>query len=210
MLTVYTIPPSLYCAKLRILLRVKGLEWREVPPPGGYGSAEYKQVVPSGNLPALDEDGFLLADSEAIAEYIEERFPEPPMLPAGVQARARMRERGRFHDTRLEPAVRRLFPHIAPERRNAATVRHAATEIEARLAQFARMLGDDLPFGLGDCGWPITLTWIEALSPAMEFTVRIPDEVAAYRARLKQVPAVAAELADYRPTLAAFLGSEAA
>ena len=48
MLKVYAIPVSLYCAKLRIVLRHKGLAWEEVPPPGGYGSEDYKQVVPSG------------------------------------------------------------------------------------------------------------------------------------------------------------------
>lgn len=205
---IYAIPPSLYCAKLRIVLRAKGLAWREEMPPGGYGSAEYKRVVPSGNLPALVEDGFLLADGEAIAEYLEERFPEPALMPADLRARARMRERGRFHDTRLEPAVRRLFPHIAPAGRDAAVVRHAVAEIEARLAQFARMVTDDLSFGLGDCGWPITLLWIELLGPKMGFAVVLPAEVAAYRDRLADVPWVAAELAAYRPAVEAYLASE--
>ncbi|MFC4669676.1 glutathione S-transferase family protein [Seohaeicola nanhaiensis] len=205
---IYAIPPSLYCAKLRIVLRAKGLAWREEPPPGGYGSAEYKRVVPSGNLPALVEDGFLLADGEAIAEYLEERFPEPALMPVDLRERARMRERGRFHDTRLEPAVRRLFPHIEREGRDAGVVRQAVVEIEARLGQFARMVGDDLPFGLGDCGWPITLLWIELLGPVMGFSVTLPAEVAAYRDRLADVPWVAAELAAYRPAVEAFLASE--
>lgn len=207
MLTVYAIPASLYCAKLRILLRAKGLEWREVPPPGGYGSAEYKREVPSGNLPALEEDGFLIADGEAIAEYLEERYPEPSLMPPDPRGRARMRERGRFHDTRLEPAVRRLFPHIRRDGRDPAVVNRAVVEIGERLEQFARMVADDLPFGLGDCGWPITLTWIELLGPAMDFSVELPSEVAAYRDRLARVPAVAAELADYRPVVATWLAS---
>ena len=53
MLKLYSIPMSLYCAKTRVLLRHKGLEFEEMPPPGGYGSDEYKTYVPSGNLPAL-------------------------------------------------------------------------------------------------------------------------------------------------------------
>ena len=68
MLTVFTVPVSLYCAKLRIVLRHKKLEWREELPPGGYGSDAYKQIVPSGNLPALRDGDLLIADSEAIAE----------------------------------------------------------------------------------------------------------------------------------------------
>ncbi len=68
MLTVYTVPISLYCAKLRIVLRHKQLEWNEQTPPGGYGSNEYKTIVVSGNLPALVDGSLLIADSEAIAE----------------------------------------------------------------------------------------------------------------------------------------------
>ena len=109
MLKIYSVPISLYCAKLRIVLRNKELEWEELPPPGGYGSDEYKKIVPSGNLPALIDGQLLIADSEAIAEYLEEMHPSPAMLPAEPDLRAKTREIGRFHDTRLEPELRKLF-----------------------------------------------------------------------------------------------------
>lgn len=209
MLRIYAIPVSLYCAKLRILLRHKRLAWEEIPPPGGYGSDEYKTHVPSGNLPALMDGHMVLADSEAIAEYLEERHPNPAMLPVGAAARAKARERGRFHDTRLEPAVRALFPHL-PGREpmpEGAPARHSA-EITARLGQLAEMLGDGAgtDLTLGDCGLPVTFAWIEALTPALGLKIGWPDAITAYRARLDQHLAVADELADYRPKLAAFLG----
>ena len=81
MLAIYSVPISLYCAKLRIVLRHKKLEWNEQAPPGGYGSDEYKTVVASGNLPALVDGSLVIADSEAIAEYLEEKYPVPAMLP---------------------------------------------------------------------------------------------------------------------------------
>ncbi len=206
MLTLYAIPPSLYCAKVRIVLRAKGLDWRELPPPGGYGSAEYRRLVPSGNLPALLHDGLLLADSEAIAEYLEERFPDPPMLPAGLAERARIRERGRFHDTRLEPELRKLFPHIAPAARDAGVVAAQAGALQARLDQLGRLLEhDDLPFGLGDCGLPVTLAWLDALGPVLGLSLALPAPVLAWRARVEAEPPVAAELASYRPLLDAWL-----
>ncbi|MEO1115842.1 MAG: glutathione S-transferase N-terminal domain-containing protein, partial [Pseudomonadota bacterium] len=98
MMKLYAIPVSLYCAKLRIVLRHKNLTWEEVTPPGGYGSETYKDLVPGGSLPALDHDGHLLSDSEAIAEYLNELQPEPDMLPGDILERARLRERSRFHD----------------------------------------------------------------------------------------------------------------
>ena len=210
MLSVYAIPVSLYCAKLRITLRHKGLEWEEIPPPGGYGSDEYKTVVPSGNLPALRDGDLLLCDSEAIAEYLEERFPDPPMLNGDAADRARQRDRGRYHDTRLEPAVRALFAYLpgrtpAPE----AFLSAGVAAINARLKQLEQLLamapGAGETMSLGDCGFPITLTWLDEMAPRMGFTVEIPDGVLAYRRRIQVHPAIVAELADYRPLLSVFL-----
>ncbi|MDP3523260.1 MAG: glutathione S-transferase family protein [Hoeflea sp.] len=203
MLTIYAIPPSLYCAKLRIVLRHKRLEWRELPPPGGYGSADYKQIVPSGNLPAMVDGDLLLADGEAIAEYLEERHPQPPLMPEDPTARAKMRERGRFHDTRLEPALRALFGSIEPHNRDTdLNVRQSAL-LSEKLGQLARMLeaGPELCFGLGDCGYPISFAWMDALTPPLSLAITWPDTVVAYRARLEAEPAVAEELAAYRPIL---------
>ena len=206
MLTVYAVPVSLYCAKLRILLRHKGLDWREVPPPGGYGSDEYKRIVPSGNLPALDHDGLVVGDSEAIAEYLEEAFPDPAMLPCKTGERAKVRELSRFHDTRLEPEVRRLFPHIRPQARDAETVAAQAEAISARLAQLAHLVE---PHGrvnagrltLADCGFPVTFLWIDLLDEPLGLSIRWPEAVLAFRNRLAGFDAVRAETEAYRPLL---------
>ena len=211
MLTLYAIPPSLYCAKLRIVLRHKNLAWREIPPPGGYGSAAYKEVVPSGNLPALIDGDLLIADGEAIAEYLEERHPEPPLLPRDPASRAKMRERSRFHDTRLEPALRALFGAIEPDRRDAALNARQSAILSEKLGQLAQMLeaGPDLAFGLGDCGYPISFTWIDALTPPLSLVVEWPGPVAAYRARIEAEPAVAAELAASGPILRGWVDTTA-
>ena len=210
---IYTIPVSLYSAKLRILLRHKELRWEEMPPPGGYGSDEYKEVVPSGNLPALLDGDLLLADSEAIAEYLNEKHAARPMLPAGLADRAKARELSRFHDTRLEPALRALFGHLPPAAPDPALSQAQSTAISDRLAQLARMLQPrarltDLT--LGDCGYPVTFAWIDALTPIMGLEVTMPGRVQEYRAWLTSQKAVAEELADYLPKLNAWLDGERA
>ncbi len=215
MLTVYAIPVSLYCAKLRILLRHKGLVWRELAPPGGYGSDEYKQIVPSGNLPALDDDGLLIADSEAIAEYLNEKFSDPPMLPGSIDDRAKAREFSRFHDTRLEPELRKLFAHIGPGARDRQVATKQSLAINDRLVQLGRLL-EDAPehpagdLGLGDCGYPITFTWIELLKPVLGLTIDWPAEVTVYHDLLGKIPAVHDELASYRQDLEAWLAARLA
>lgn len=207
MLTLYAVPVSLYCAKLRIVLRAKGLQWAELPPVGGYGSAEWRGQVPSGNLPVLVHDGLSIADSEAAAEYLNERFADPPLLPAGLADRARMRERGRFHDTRLEPELRRLFPQIRKQGRDGGVVAAQAAALQDRLDQLGRMLagGPALAFGLGDCGLAVTALWLDALEPILRLGLTLPAAVQDWRARTWAEAAVAAELASYRPVLTGWL-----
>lgn len=210
MLELYAIPVSLYCAKTRILLRHKGLKWTEIPPPGGYGSDEYKTVVPSGNLPALRTGDLLIGDSEAIAEYLEETHPHPAALPGDPVARARVRDRSRFHDTRLEPSLRALFPYL-PGRTQPPQGRlsQGSAELSARLAQLANLLSHDPDAGktltLAECGFPITFAWMDTMQTRMSLEISWPDAVLSYRERLAALPPVAAELADYVPKLIEFL-----
>ena len=210
MLKIYAIPVSLYCAKLRILLRNKQLRWQELPPPGGYGSDEYKRIIPSGNLPALADGSLTLGDSEAIAEYLNEKYPEPPMLPADINERAKVRELSRFHDTRLEPELRKLFSYIDPANRDLTKIKDQEKAISLRLGQLAKMLDYEIFHTgdgptLADCGLPISLAWLEQLMPIFNMTFDWPEPVSSYSRRISQYPAIAAELADYRPKLIQYL-----
>ncbi len=213
MLTIYAIPLSLYCAKLRILLRYKQLVWRELSPPGGYGSSEYETIVPSGNLPALLDDDLLIADSEAIAEYLNEKHPHPPMLPTELVLRAKTREMSRFHDTRLEPELRKLFPFIDEAKHNESIINSQSLAIQNKLQQLANILSSDQPrcgdmLTLGDCGYAVTFTWLDMLTPVLELNIEKPEAVIEYHERLSHYPAIFEELEAYRPQLAAWLKTE--
>lgn len=216
MLTLYSVPVSLYCAKVRIALRHKGLTWQEEPPAGGYGSAEYKRLVPSGNLPALDHDGLVIGDSETINEYLQDRWPDPPMLPDTAAARARTRDLSRFHDTRLEPELRGLFGQITPALRNPETIAARAAGLSARLAQGAQLLAEreatdpDWTLSLGDCGYPVTAKWIEAIDDLLGVGVIWPDGMRDYLARLDAIPAVREELEQYSPVIPEWLAMKMA
>ena len=199
MLTLYSIPESLYSAKLRIVLRVKGVPFDEVLPPGGYGTDEYKTVVPAGTVPAIVHDGFVLADSEAIAEYVNEVWPDPQLLPADPRDRARARERSRFHDTRLEPEIRSLFGHVAPTGRNKEFVSQKAELISARLAQLGQMVSQfDGELTLGDCGFPASFVWLDQFFPALGADIKWPEAVVSYRQMLMGNADVKAEINAYQ------------
>ncbi|WP_306143787.1 glutathione S-transferase family protein [Roseibium sp. MMSF_3412] len=208
MMKLYAIPVSLYCAKLRIVLRHKNLTWEEVPPPGGYGSETYKDLVPGGSLPALEHDGQLLSDSEAIAEYLNELRPEPDMLPGDSLERARIRERSRFHDTRLEPALRALFPMIGGER-DAEAVAGKWSTLSERLTQMETLLPETTRcLTLADCGLPVTCLWIGELTTHFRKDPILSRRMQAYLESLNAHGAVSTELLQYTPRLKTWMASK--
>ena len=105
---------SVYTAKLRIALHTKGLAFVEREPEGGYRSAAWRERQPTGTIPALEVDGVLLAESEAVVEYLEDAHPTPRLLPGTPLQRAQARFLARYHDLHLEPRVRALFPLVRP------------------------------------------------------------------------------------------------
>lgn len=153
---------SSYSAKVRIALCVKNVAFEEREPPGGYRSPAYRAIVPMGTLPAIQIGDWVLSESEAINEYLDECFPLPPMLPADPRERAQVRFLSRFHDLHLEPLVRSLFAHADPSRRDAEHVSRQRLEIERRIGQLAAwsrprpwLLTPQV--SLADCGPLVTL-----------------------------------------------------
>lgn len=209
MLTIYSVPVAVYCAKLRIILATKNIPFEELPPPGGYGSDEYRALVPSGNLPAMIHDGFMLADSEAIAEYLNEAFPRIPMLPDDLHERAKAREKSRLHDTRLEPAVRALYPYVDYKTRDDEAVARLGGEITKHLNSLSLFLKTDpLPkdqLWLCDGGFAVTFAWIKAFEKSIGLSVNWPQAVRDYDARLRQFDIVSDELSAYKSAMDAYL-----
>ena len=201
---LYATPLSSYSAKVRIVLIAKAVAFEEREPAGGYRSAAYREIVPLGTLPAIDDEGFVLSESEAINEYLEERFPEPPLLPRTLAARARARFLSRFHDLYLEAPVRGLFPHISPLRRDPVAVAARVAELRQRVAQLAGM-ADPAPFlagehlSLADCGYAVTLPLAAMLLAALGDTLVLPALLERWQAVLGRHPAVERALGGWRP-----------
>ena len=209
MLTIYSVPVAAYCAKIRIMLDHKSIPFEQLPPPGGYGSDEYRAIVPSGNLPAMIHDGFMLSDSEAIAEYLEEAFPNVPMLPDTPKLRAKAREFSRSHDTRLEPAVRAIYPYVDYKTRDLEGVRNGGALISKQLSSLGLLLSqnplDTDTLWLCDCGFAVTFAWIRAFEVAIDLPITWPPIVVDYEKRLQSFRVVSAELKDYVPAMDAYL-----
>jgi len=81
---------SAFCAKVRLILAFKGLQasLRDVTP--GLGQLELFRLSGQRQVPVLVHGDRVIADSTAIALYLEETWPEPALLPADPSARARV------------------------------------------------------------------------------------------------------------------------
>ncbi len=102
-LTLYTAERCPYAARVRITLDEKGIPYEPVEINLRDRPAFMYEKNPTGTVPVLEQDeGFVLPESRAIMEYLEERFPDPPLLPEHLQDRARVRlaldQFGQFSD----------------------------------------------------------------------------------------------------------------
>ena len=93
---LYTFFRSSASYRVRIALNLKALNCEQVPihlrrGGGEQSSATYKAINPQALVPALEDAGRILTQSLAIMEYLEERYPKPPLLPADPADRALVR-----------------------------------------------------------------------------------------------------------------------
>ncbi len=95
---LYTYYRSTASYRVRIALALKGLDFNAVPvnllvPPGGANrQPDYLVINPQGRVPALrTDDGELLIQSQAIIEYLDERYPQVPLLSNDLATRAHER-----------------------------------------------------------------------------------------------------------------------
>jgi glutathione S-transferase/RNA polymerase-associated protein len=102
---VYDHPLSPYAQKVKIALLEKGVPF-EAPLPDAIGSGatggRFAAVSPRGEVPALIDGDVSVFDSTVILEYIEDRWPTPPLLPRSAAERARVRMLEDAMDTHFE------------------------------------------------------------------------------------------------------------
>jgi maleylacetoacetate isomerase len=93
---LYTFFRSSASYRVRIALNLKGLDYQQVPihlrrGGGEQFSAAYRAINPQELVPALEDDGKIFTQSLAIIEYLEEKYPQPALLPSDPAGRAIVR-----------------------------------------------------------------------------------------------------------------------
>ena len=149
---VYEHPLSPYAQKVKIALDEKGVAY-EARMPVAIGSGqpdrEFLKSNPRGEVPSLIDGDAAIFDSTIILEYIEDKWPEPHLLPKDPLGRARARTIEEVMDTAFEPINWGMGEIRWFKRAEGAR----AAEIERRASAQARGLYDWLSRLLGDAEW---------------------------------------------------------
>ncbi|MFQ5535375.1 MAG: glutathione S-transferase family protein [Sphingomonadales bacterium] len=180
---------SPYYERVYLQIQLKDLAGKITCPevPGGdWKSPEYLAINPLGKIPALKDGDFCLPESSIICEYLEDKFPERPLLPADAQARARTRLIMRLVDLELLSNLFILFGQLSAKEKDEALIKEKLAAITTGLDLIEDIAGGgDFLVGedwtLADC----------ALHGAFFFMTRL-------------LPQFGADPLDNRPKLAAW------
>lgn len=141
---------SPFPTRVRLVLYAKDIPCEIVMPPGFHGDprpkGDYLAVNPIGRVPALElDDGRVLPESEVICEYLEEVYPEPPLLPRDPWLRARVRLLSRISDIYVVMAMLPLFNvvELPPARWDQALIARQLGEIGRALDFLEEFIGEE-------------------------------------------------------------------
>jgi glutathione S-transferase len=156
---LYEHPLSPYVQKVKIALAEKGIAFETRMPDilGGSDAAEFARINPRMEVPTFVDGEHAIFDSTIILEYVEERWPEPPLLPATPPERARARMIEEVCDTYYEAinwAVMeiRAFQRATGDAADALLARAAEQTVGVQ-AWLGRHLGAHPFFGGAKFGW---------------------------------------------------------
>jgi glutathione S-transferase len=183
-LTLYDAARCPYCARVRIVLVEKGVDYETVEVDLRDRPAWIYEKNSTGRVPVLEEGEWLLPESAVIMEYLEERFPEPALLPSDQAGRALARLRIFRTDELTDPYYElRREEDGAGERLGRALGR-----LDAALSESPWLGGSE--YGLADIAYvPWLLRARDMLGVDLEPFPAVDD----WLRRLVARPAIAAE-----------------
>ena len=185
MITLYDADRCPYCARVRIALAEKGIEYETVEVDLDDRPAWIYEKNPLGRVPVLEEDTFALAESAVIDEYLDDRYPEPPLWPADPAERAL----GRMLVFRFDELSRPYYALRRGEDGAADRLDVALGELDALLEGRPFLSGRE--FGLADIAY---VPWILRARDRLDVDLSRFSALADWLARLEVRPSIAAEI----------------
>ncbi|MGC4094276.1 MAG: glutathione S-transferase family protein [Polyangiaceae bacterium] len=159
---------------------------------------EFARLNPRKKVPVLVDGDFVLFESAAIVEYLEERLPDAPSLfPGGVRERALIRRMVREVDGEFQEAEDKLSTQLffkKPHEREQATIESGRQGMLAELGYFESLLSGDYLCGALSAAdfalYPFVamLARYELRVPTLGLTAALGPRLAAWKARIESLP----------------------
>lgn len=209
---LYTADLSPYSARVRMQIYAKGITDIVFELPEHWGMPKFRERFPIGRVPVLDIDGDLIPESEVIAEYLEDIYPDPSLRGGTPRETAHIRTLARISDiyilnntfmlARLTGALGRQTPAAA---RDNPVSDQLAVEVVRNLKALDKFIGTD-GFAcsgratLADCALVPGLFFVETVLPAAAVDSPIPAlaNVATYWAAIQKNEHAARVLIELR------------
>jgi RNA polymerase-associated protein len=90
-LTLYSARDCIHCHRVRLVLAAKGVTYDLVPVDLDDPPEDLLDLNPYNSVPTLVDRDLVLYDTSVICEYLDERYPHPPLMPVDPLSRARLR-----------------------------------------------------------------------------------------------------------------------
>lgn len=185
MTTLYDADRCPFCARVRIVLAEKGVPYDAVVIDLANRPAWLYEKNPSGKVPVLEEGGWVLPESAVIGEYLNERYPEPPLWPTDPAERAA----GRLLVFRFEDFSDPYYALRRGEDGARAAFEEELAMLDALLEAMPFLSGR--AFGLADIAY---VPWVIRARGMLGIALDPWPSLAAWVEQLSARPSVAAEL----------------
>ncbi len=200
---------SPYVRKVRVALAYKGIEYDDVQQIPFGAPPEFVAKSPLSKIPCWEEGEFILPDSSVILSYLEDRYPDPPLLPTALGPRARALWFEEYGDSKVSLTLAGVFfervvkPAIFKQETNQAVIDQALKQELPKIFDYlTQCLGED-EFMVGGA---FSIADIALTSPFVNFAIageRVDAErwpqIAAYVERVHSLPCYAPIVAGDQP-----------
>ena len=154
MIKLYDFKSSPNCQRVKVVLAEKNLPYEIVPvdlTKKEQKNPEYLQMNPYGKVPVLTDDSTVLYESLIINEYLEEKYPNPPLLPKDPAKKARGRILVDYGMAHFDSAYQKLRMELMKEAKEQSqpTIDGAKSDLKKLLQRFEDELGEQ-QYLLGD------------------------------------------------------------
>ena len=144
-MALFSDPTDHYCQRVRIVLEEKGISSEIIDMDKNNINAEILEVSPYSTLPVLVDRDVCLYDSVTLMEYLDERFPHPPLLPVYPVARANIR----LYIKRIANDWCLLFDRLVDEKLKPAEEKKLKTQLKSLIVA-TNPIFKEKPFFMND------------------------------------------------------------